>query len=82
MRIAETHALGGETINRWSLHDGMSGAAQRVVALIIREEEEDVRLCREERRAEHEDKQGESFHGIQRMVGPVNSSRVSLPSLF
>jgi len=42
MSIAEAHALGGETINRWRLHDGMPGAAQGVVALIIGEEEEDV----------------------------------------
>ena len=42
MRIAEAHAISGETINRRRLHDGMSGAAQGVIALIVGEEEEDV----------------------------------------
>ena len=42
MCIAEAHAISGHTINRRRLHDGMPGAAQGVVALIIREEEENV----------------------------------------
>jgi hypothetical protein len=44
MRIAEAHTIGGEAINRRRLNDRMSGAAQRVVTLIVCEEEEDIRL--------------------------------------